>query len=179
MNGSASSHPPGPALRADIVDVYVFRVDDTQPDQPTTFLQLRRAATQSLAGTWQPVMGHMHHGEAAAQTALRELHEETGYSPANGLLGFWQLETPNIYFLHSHESIVISPCFAARVGTSHKPVLDADHDALRWVAADQAQASFIWPGQRTAIEQICRDLIPPHSPVESLLRIDPAAFSLS
>jgi len=173
MSQPHASHPSGPTIRADIVDVYVFRIDNTSSPSDAAFLQLRRAAMQTLAGTWQPVMGHMHHGESAAETALRELHEETGYGRGCGLLGFWQLETPNIYFLHSHETIVMSPCFAARVDTACDPVLDADHDASRWVEAQQAAASFIWPGQRTAIEQIRRDLIPPDSPVEPILRIDP------
>lgn len=164
----------GPATRTDIVDVYVFR-RPPRPRGAAMFLQLLRAQTVALPGTWHPVMGHMEPGEIAAETALRELREETAYGPDAGLLGFWQLETPNTYFLHSHEAIVMSPCFAAEVARDREPVLDPTHDAARWIERAQVDRNFLWPGQRTAIGQIVRDLLEPGSAVEPVLRIDPRA----
>lgn len=165
----------GPELRTDIVDVYVFRRPAGR-SRDAQFLQLRRAAAEkSLAGTWQPVMGHMQAGETAARTALRELEEETGFGPGAGLGGFWQLESPNTYFLHSHEAIVMSPCFAAEVAGDAEPRLDASHDAHRWVGRAEADRFFLWPGQRQAIREIVRGLLEPGAPTEALLRIDPAS----
>ncbi len=156
----------GPVMRTDIVDVYVFR---TQPR--LQFLQLHRAEG-ALSGTWHPVMGHVLEHETAPQTALRELAEETGYAPGNALDGLWQLEQPNIYYLTSHESMVLSPCFAARVNPNVEPRLNEEHDDHRWVDRDDADRLFLWPGQRLALQQIQRDLIPPDSPHLKMLRID-------
>jgi 8-oxo-dGTP pyrophosphatase MutT (NUDIX family) len=127
-----------------------------------------RRAQGALIGHWHPVMGHVLEGETAPQTALRELAEETGYVPSD----LWQLELPNTYYLASHETIVISPCFAALVDFETELILNDEHDAARWVGQDEVETSFLWPGQRQAIAQIVRDLLPADSPHLSLLRID-------
>ena len=132
-------------------------------------LQLRRTVPP-LAGTWQPVMGHLEPGATAAAAALRELHEETAYAPARGLLALWQLETPNPYFLAALDAIVLGPCFAAQVDTT-EPTLDHTHDAHRWLPRDHADRAFLWPGQRHAVDQLLRDVLPPDSPVATVLRI--------
>ena len=67
----------GPSVRTDIVDVYVFRHGATGGRGDVQFLQMRRCHG-AMAGTWQPVMGHVEEGETATETAARELAEETG-----------------------------------------------------------------------------------------------------
>jgi len=54
----------------------------------------------------------------------------------------------------------MSPCFAVQVPADTQPKLDHAHDALRWVPRDHVDRTFMWPGQRTAIQQITRDLLP-------------------
>lgn len=165
-----------PALRTDIVDVYVFTAGPARAGD-ARFLQMRRAKG-ALTGTWQPVMGHIQPGQSTVQTALRELDEETGYAPApgRGLLTLWQLESVNTYYLASHDSIVMSPCFAALVDRHVAPKLNDEHDDFRWVPYDQADRCFLWPGQRVAVAQILRDILPAvtggGSDVADLLRID-------
>ena len=158
----------GPEIRADIVDVYVFR---RVGPVAVEFLQMRRAQG-ALTGTWHPVMGHCDGDETAAQTAVRELAEETSYSTARGLMGLWQIESLNSYFLASHNTIVLSPCFAAQVRPDVEPTLDASRDDYRWVKRDHLDRTFLWPGQRQAISQIMRDIVPTDSPVAAMLRID-------
>ena len=162
---------PGPSLRTDLVDVYLFRRRGPRPGE-VEFLQMRRAAEAVLAGTWQPVIGHALAGERAAQTALRELREETGLL-SQEITGFWQLEETNPYFLHAAEAVVLSPGFAVEAPADWEPVLNAEHEARRWVRRDHAGNAFLWPGQRRAIGQIVRDILAPGSAVEPILRIDP------
>ncbi len=196
---------PGPNLRTDIVDVYVFRVVEGHravgprlapapgQDQPlgqdrkplpvhgaAEFLQLRRVKG-ALAGTWHPVMGHIENTESAVEAAKRELAEETGYRPGRGLIGLWQLETVNPYYMASQDAIMLSPCFAAQVDTSAESWVDPAHDAARWVRRDQTDRAFLWPGQRAAIDQIVRDILPAalgyDCPVASLLRVELESIS--
>lgn len=176
---------PGPALRTDIVEVYVFRRTPGPGSAPAPgsaargnveFLQLRRAAGAVLAGSWQPVMGHVEAGESAAACALRELREETGYAPGAGLIGLWQLDEPNVYFLASADAVMLGPCFAAEAEPGREPVLNHEHDAARWVRRDHADRAFLWPGQRRAVGQVIRDVLEPDSPVAAVLRVDPATL---
>lgn len=191
---------PGPIITCDIVEVLVFRLGapdgiagDAAAEIPPAkaaspvgsraaaaeFLQLRRAGGK-LAGSWQPVMGHVEPGETAIAAAVRELREETGFVHAaradvhgnKTIAGFWQLETPDCFFLAAEDRIMVSPCFAVRVAHDAEPALDSSHDAFRWVRRDHVDRDFLWPGQRHAIEQIVRDLLPAGSLVEPFLRID-------
>jgi len=153
----------GPKLRTDIVDVYVFR---RSTGQHVELLQMRRA-TGALVDTWHPVMGHVHDGETAVQTAVRELMEETGFSAQV----MWQLEQPNIYYLASHDSMVLGPCFAVEVAADAEPTLNHEHDAHRWVSEARVDMDFLWSGQRQAIAQILRDLVPVDAPARGWLRV--------
>jgi len=165
----------GPQVRTDIVDVYVFRRCDRRPGgTQTQFLQMRRRKGLMI-GTWQPIMGHVQADETAVEAALREMAEETGFRPNHrnsALLGFWQLETVNTYFLAPDDCVMHSPCFAAEVTDQAEPVLDQAHDAHRWVRVDQVERLFLWPGQRAATERILRDLLPANSLLAPYLRID-------
>lgn len=152
----------------------VFRQSGAGP----TFLQLRRAREESLidslAGTWQPVMGHIEEGESAAQAAVRELREETGYTPERGVLGLWQLESLNSYFLASHDCVMLCPGFAVEVARDTEPVLASCHDAHRWITPAETDRLVMWPGHRAAIAQVQRDILPPNAPTRQVLRLDPA-----
>ncbi len=155
---------PGASIRTDIVEVYAFSVqalseNDRSVCPEVSFLQLRRSKGQ-MSGSWQPVMGHVEENETSTDAALRELKEETGYAPNHGLIRLWQLESVNTYFLATDDSVMMSPGFAALVVPNIAPRLDDAHDGFRWVKRDHADRLFIWPGQRTAIDQIVRDIVP-------------------
>lgn len=172
---------PGPTVRTDIVEVYVFRRAGTASGtvsgggggarHAVEFLQLHRCKG-AIANTWQPVMGHVENGETAAAAALRELAEETAYAKGRGLVAAWQLESVNTFFLAPLDAILHSPGFAVEVTPGIEPVLDDTHDGHRWITRDHADRAFLWPGQRRAVEEITRDILPADSPLSPLLRID-------
>ena len=168
----------GPRVRADVVDVYVFR---RTPGAGIEFLQLLRAK-DPLGRTWQPIMGHVEPGETAVATALRELREEVGLEPTASVVGgFWALEQVWPFFIAAIDCVVLSPRFAAEVTAGWEPTLNTEHAAHRWVAVsadpdhpdDRAalERHFMWSGQRQAILEILREIVRPDSQSRERLRI--------
>lgn len=141
---------PGPELRTDVVDVYVFRRRGNRIE----FLQLHRRG-EPLKATWQPIMGHVHRDETAVSCARRELREEVGLaSGSRALLGFWALEQVHPFFIAQMDAIFLSPRIAAEVPAMWAPRLNSEHDKARWVPSAKVDECFMWPGQIGAIREI-------------------------
>lgn len=160
-----------PEIRADLVDVYVMR----ERGGAVEFLQLRRTA-EPMAGTWQPVMGHVEVGESAVQTAVRELGEEVGLRVSDpAWLGFWQLEEVHPYFVAALDAVVLSPRFAVLVDEVWEPDLSGDdaHNAHRWVGVEGVREVFMWPGQCRACDEAAGLLATRGSLLERALRLRP------
>lgn len=176
---------PGPRIRTDLVDVYVFRrtrvpsrLDPSGEarggGERIEFLQLRRAGTEPLSGTWQCIMGHVEPGETAIECAWRELSEEAGLTPRDpALLGFWALEQVHPYYLPSRDAIMMSPRFATEVAPDWTPTLNDEHDDARWVSAADAMHAFMWPGQRACVREIMEFIVPRDSEARVRQRIEP------
>lgn len=142
-----------PRIRADIVDVYVFR----RNPEGAEFLQMYRE-DGGLAKTWQPVMGHIEEGETAVAAAVREMEEETGLKRA-GVLGMWALEQVHPFYIARTDEVVMSPRFAVEVKPGWEPRLNEEHSAHRWIAGHQAERFFMWPGQREAVREVLEVVI--------------------
>ncbi len=153
-------------LRADLVDVYLFRRSPA-----VELLQLRRTEG-TLAGTWQPIMGHIEPGETAAACAVRELSEEVGLRAGDpALLGLWALQGVHPYYLPARDAIMLSPRFAAEVRPDWSPTLNDEHDAFRWIGAGAVRERFVWPGQWAAIDELLEWLLRPGSGGAPLVRL--------
>ncbi len=140
-------------VRYDMVTVFVVRADAAGASHE--FLQLRRAAADEMGGTFQTVRGRSYAGETAVDAALRELDEETSLRPAE----FYRLGSCEVFYLPAAETIWHSPAFCAIVDRSAEPVLNAEHDAARWVAATGARGAFMWASEWPVIDEICRVIL--------------------
>lgn len=162
----------GASVRADIVEIHVFRAHASH-ESTLELLQLRRAR-DPLRATWQPVLGHCEPDEGPNACALRELREEIGLDPDHSeFIGLWALEQVRPFYVHSLQAVVLGPRFAARVTHDWRPALNDEHDDWRWTPLDRIGALAVWPGQKDAAREIAGELLPEHSPSSEWLRILP------
>ena len=152
---------PNASIR--VVDVYPYRL---HPDVPAgvELLLLRRAEGTSYEGTWRMVGGGIDSGEAAWETAHRELHEETGCTPER----FWALPSVNTFYEWKSDRISLTPAFAAEI--SEPITLNAEHDTYAWVSPSEACERLHWPEQqRLAVltAQMAPREIPPSLIIET------------
>ena len=148
---------PDTAVR--IVDVYPYREQSVNPE----FLILRRVPDATYAGQWRMVGGKIEDREAAWETALREVEEETGHTPTR----FWALPSVNAFYEWRADRINLAPAFAAALPDD--PILDDEHDAFAWLPAQEAARRLAWPEQQRLLrvaDRLLRDGIPPRLIVE-------------
>ncbi len=158
-----------PDIRADAIAVYVYRHSPAGVE----FLQIHRTdATGEYQRSWQTVYGGVEFRpggvkETAVQAALRELHEETGLSP----LKMWQVEYLESFYFKPHDYVLVMPVFAVEVQGDEPIVLNAEHDAFRWVPEKEISTHFMWRTQREALQYVLEGLGSP-SAAASYLAID-------
>jgi dATP pyrophosphohydrolase len=119
-------------------------------------------------GAWCPVTGGIDPGEAAWQTALRELREETGLVPDR----FYASDACEQFYDARRDCIRILPVFVAFVDGEQPVTLDHEHGDHRWLGLAAAAEQVAFSVQREALLAVRRDFIE-REPNE-LLRIDPA-----
>jgi dATP pyrophosphohydrolase len=142
-----------------VVDVYPYREQSVNPE----FLLLHRAPDVPYAGQWRMVGGKIEADEAAWETALREVTEETGHRPSH----LWTIPSVNTFYEWQADRINLIPAFAAAL--PEDPVLNDEHDAFAWLPAQEAVDRLDWPEQQRLLhlaDRLLRDGIPPRLIVE-------------
>ena len=141
-------------MRPDLVECWVFRVVAGEPE----FLLIRRAAGRIFPGLWQCVTGAPEPDERIPGTALREVAEETGIAAAD-IEAFYDLDMVSSFYDEGPDAIVNGAIFALRVRPDVEPRLSHEHDAFRWVDADEARGLAVWPSYAECIDRVRRCLI--------------------
>ncbi|HEV7298621.1 MAG TPA: NUDIX domain-containing protein [Tepidisphaeraceae bacterium] len=136
-----------------MIAVFVVR---RSADHGHEFLQLRRSASEFMAGSWQIVRGKIESGETAVHAALRELLEETGLTP----IEFYALCSVETFFLASRNTIMHVPVFCAFVDDTAAVTLNEEHDASRWVPRLRMRAAITWASERAVLREVLDDLLP-------------------
>ena len=141
-----------PTLLSTHVEVYLFR----RRGRRVEFLLLRRArGRRVLPGAWQPVTGKRHPRERMLAAAVREVREETGFTPAR----WWALETLTLYLDSATDSFRALPLFVAEVGPRATARLSREHDAAKWVGLAEAKRRVLWEAQRRGLEAVRREVL--------------------
>lgn len=144
-----------PTVSVHAVDVYPYRrPHPAQGEGGAEWLVLRRAPGRADAGTWRMIGGKREGDEAAWQTALREMAEETGWTAGSGLRELWTLPSVNAFYEWEADRVVLAPAFAAHV--EGEPALDDEHDALAWLPAEAAAERLAWPEQARLLRLAAR-----------------------
>lgn len=131
-------------VRALIASVVALR----QASAGYEVLLLKRAET--LVGEWCQIAGKIEEGEAAWQTALRELSEETGLIPQR----FYSADICEQFYVPDRDVITLSPVFVAFVRYDDEVTLNGEHSDYRWVRFSDAVEMVAFGGQRRILRWI-------------------------
>jgi dATP pyrophosphohydrolase len=144
-------------IRNDLIGCFIARKNESGDGYE--FLQLRRAASDYMGGTWQTVAGCMESGETAWQAALRELKEETGLVPEeffrSGIVGSFYIPGPTA----EDDQLFHQIQFLAVVRRDADVILNDEHDAIRWIARTEIDEKFMWPEDRNILRHLCEDIL--------------------
>jgi len=152
-------------IRYNLVSVYVLRPG--AGGETHELLQIRRAAEDFMGGTWQTVAGCIEGAEKAWEAGLRELREETGLEPRE----YYQLDKVNVFYIASQDALVHGVGFCAIVDRAARVTLNAEHDAHRWIGRSTIDANVMWPGEREALADLCREILD-NGPAKPFMRIE-------
>lgn len=139
--------------RNDMVVCYVAR--PTADGSSHEFLQMRRAASDYMGGTWQTVYGTSNAGETAWQAAIRELHEEAGLRPRE----MYRVDCVQTFYTAVNDTLWHAIPFVALVSREDEVRLNVEHDAVRWIAREAVNEAFMWETDRQCVALVCRDIL--------------------
>src|SRR5262249_2748098 len=142
------------------VQVVIF--DDAKPKPK--FLLLKR--TEKRGGYWQPVTGNikLKKGESPAETALREVKEETGIKGKSGDL--FDLDYIHSFYIEPRLLKKTYPdpqlnreySFALRAEKKDVKIDSDEHVESAWVDYEEAMERMLWNGNKRALS-LTRNLI--------------------
>ena len=144
------------------VDVYVIR-----PLEKWRVLLLQRGNDTRCPASWETVHGRIETGERPEQTAVREVHEETGLAIAR----LYSI-TVQPFYLQAMGVVTQAVVFAAFVDEPAEVALGPEHNEFAWLSPRDADSRFTWPRSRAALKEIQQLLRSGDAgPVEDVLRV--------
>jgi 8-oxo-dGTP pyrophosphatase MutT (NUDIX family) len=161
------AQPAGTRVDVRVVDVVVLSPAPEGSTDRWRVLAMRRAAGTRCTGAWEIVHGRIERGERPADAARREVHEETGLSPAR----LYSI-TVNPFYLHAYDTVQLAVVFAAVVEPNRPVATGAEHDAWAWLTPAEAYERLAWPREHQAVQYTLHLLRHGDAgPVDDVLRV--------
>ena len=131
-----------PKIVIRVIDAYVFSYINNN----LKFLLLKRAKTKMYEHLWQGVAGKIEKNEKAWQAAIRELKEETGFTPHK----IFVADHISKFYEANFDRINLVPVFGIEVN-KQKVTLSKEHSEYKWVDFKTASKTLVWNGQKEGI----------------------------
>ena len=128
-----------------VIDAYVYRYAKTK----LKFLTLKRSKTKIYEHLWQGVAGKIEDGETASEAAIRELKEETGFTPHKMFVADHVSSCYESYF----DRINLVPVFGIEV-RNENVILSEEHCTYEWLEFEKAYSRLTWNGQKKGLKVI-------------------------
>ena len=128
-----------------VIDAYVYRYAKTK----LKFLTLKRSKTKIYEHLWQGVAGKIEDGETASEAAIRELKEETGFTPHKMFVA----DHVSSFYESHFDRINLVPVFGIEV-RSQNVVLSEEHCEYKWLEYEKAYSRLTWNGQKKGLKVI-------------------------
>ncbi|HDR05300.1 MAG TPA: NUDIX domain-containing protein [Candidatus Marinimicrobia bacterium] len=135
------------SIQVRVIDCWVFH----RLEKELRFLIMKRNDGLQYEGLFHCVHGKIEADEAAWQTALRELREETGLSAK----AMWVADYSSQFYEASSDTFNLVPVFACEV-ESIDIKLSREHSQFEWLTVSEAKRRLAWQNHIQAIEQISR-----------------------
>ncbi|MFH0816995.1 MAG: NUDIX domain-containing protein [Methanobacteriota archaeon] len=101
--------------------------------------------------TWQMVSGKLELEEKAWQTALREIKEETGITPAR----LFSADCVEVFYEHNQNCVNVIPVFLAFASEDCEVILNPEeHSEYRWVPFNEAMELLHFDVQKKNLAHI-------------------------
>ena len=128
-----------------VIDAYVYRYAKTK----LKFLTLKRSKTKIYEHLWQGVAGKIEDGETASEAAIRELKEETGFTPHKMFVA----DHVSSFYESHFDRINLVPVFGIEV-CNENVILSEEHCAYEWLEFEKAYSRLTWNGQKKGLKVI-------------------------
>ena len=132
-------------IKVRVVDCYVYNLIHDVPE----FLILKRNKNKIYEHLWQGVAGKIENNEAAWQTAIRELKEETGLDPLNIFIA----DHVSRFYETKEDRVNLIPVFGIEVD-SKDVILSDEHVDFKWVHYTEAKNTLVWNGQKKGLKVV-------------------------
>ncbi len=133
-----------------VIDAYVY----CYADGDLKFLILKRSKKKIYEHLWQGVAGKIEKNEFAWQAAIRELKEETGYTPKKMFVADYVSK----FYEKNGDRINLIPIFGIEVKDKNVTLSD-EHCKYKWLSFRKAKNKLVWRGQKKGINSVYNMLI--------------------
>ncbi len=136
-----------PQIVSNTIQFHIAAYSETE--QQYKFLIIQRASDLLIyPNVWQVITGTIENDETAVNCALREVQEEIGLNLSNTKL--FTIPYVTKFFVPKRDYISLAPVFGAIIDKNSRILLSAEHQAYKWVSANEFDSTIILPSHREA-----------------------------